>query len=231
MSRANPYAPVDIVDSLDQVSRVHARSTGFRQHWGQEVYIRARSIAPVSHQHVFGTLLDCFGKRIKEGRLTRIVDADRVLTNDEVAGLRDLGIDMDVIPHGRTATQVLQHACRSFEQLRSQLGANLFVFKIGITSDPLYRAESYFAENFSMFRVVWASNKAMAVEFLEAVLISKYGHLPGCRNTSRGGRVLCTGTLPPTSHMLQAHVLIAESLLVDRKQVPSSCFTVCRAGT
>lgn len=92
-----------------------------------------------------------------------------------------------MMPCGITATEVLQGCIESVQSVRQQLGDALAVFKIGITSHLQNRWLAYKDLNYTHFYVLYGSVHLPAIELLEAILISKFQHIHGCRNQRPGG--------------------------------------------
>ena len=70
------------------------------------------------------------------------------------------------------------------------------VFKIGITTNPIHRWHNnrygyrLSHERFESMVVLLATDRGDAAAYLEAALISRFQHIPGCRNVAPGGEGL-----------------------------------------
>jgi hypothetical protein len=70
---------------------------------------------------------------------------------------------------------------------RDSVGGTICIFKFGIATDPLMRWGFYRADGYERMVVILMSAKVGGVELLEAHLISKHGHIMGCRLVALGG--------------------------------------------
>ena len=86
-----------------------------------------------------------------------------------------------------TAGTVLQHCKQRIHSFLRTIGAGLCVFKIGYTSNPLIRLQSYAIANFSAMELLHVTNTKGVAEMLEAALIDHFKAVTGCRNDKPGG--------------------------------------------
>ncbi|CAE7299174.1 unnamed protein product [Symbiodinium sp. CCMP2456] len=103
-----------------------------------------------------------------------------------------MDLDQRLIPETSLASKILWHCVKTVNCIRQENGGNsLCVFKIGLTSNPLQRRQSYREHNFMSFvvihRVCRLELLAM-LEMLEAALIAEfYDNQRCCRNFQLGG--------------------------------------------
>ena len=97
------------------------------------------------------------------------------------------GIQVATPGFRKTCLEIVQHSSDVFNSFRDSFGGATCVFKFGITCDPVRRMEFYKRDGYQRMIVILMSAKVCGVEMLEAFLISKYGHIMGCRNVALGG--------------------------------------------
>jgi hypothetical protein len=97
------------------------------------------------------------------------------------------GIQVSTPGFRKTCAEIIDHSSDVFLNFRDSFGGATCIFKFGITSDPLRRWGFYRADGYERMVVILMSAKVGGVEMLEAHLISKYGHIMGCRNVALGG--------------------------------------------
>lgn len=94
--------------------------------------------------------------------------------------------------------RILAHAKQQVVSFRERVGINVCVFKIGVTTTPAARFQSYCCEmNFSMMWIVFMGNDLGMVHMLEAALISEFHKCTGCRNAANSGGEGKMNKLPP----------------------------------
>ena len=86
-----------------------------------------------------------------------------------------------------TAGSVLQHCKQRILRFLHTIGSGLCVFKIGYTSNPLIRFQSYASANFSVMELLHVTDTKGVAEMLEAALIDQFMTVTGCRNEKPGG--------------------------------------------
>ena len=106
--------------------------------------------------------------------------------------LRKLGEPMllaylDITVRKHTAGKVLQHCKNKVDGFRRLIGANVCVFKIGFTSNPIFRFRKYQELNYSSMMLLHSTTCKGTAEMLEAALIDQYQNIVGCRNIQCGG--------------------------------------------
>ena len=83
--------------------------------------------------------------------------------------------------------KILGHAKEQASALREKIGIRLCCFKIGVTTNPLDRYQSYLKKGYNLMWVIWTSDSTDIVHMLEAALISEFGRHVGCHNTYGSG--------------------------------------------
>ena len=106
--------------------------------------------------------------------------------------LRKLGDPMllaylDMTVYNHTAGKILQHCKRKVNGFRHLIGANVCVFKIGFTSNPIFRFRKYQELNYSSMMLLHSTPCKGTAEMLEAALIDQHQSIVGCRNIQCGG--------------------------------------------
>ena len=87
----------------------------------------------------------------------------------------------------KTAGRVFQHCKAKVQQFRTSIGSQICVFKIGYTSNPVFRFYKYQLLHYSHMSLLHVTSCKGAAEMLEAALIDQYLGLSGCRNEQLGG--------------------------------------------
>ena len=103
--------------------------------------------------------------------------------------VKDLGIlnlcSQATVPPSMTCGRILSLTTQRVTSFRQKLGLQLCVFKVGVTSNPLYRFAKYRDLAFTNMWLVWVSDSVDLVHMLEASLIQQFYQETGCRN--KGG--------------------------------------------
>ena len=86
-----------------------------------------------------------------------------------------------------TAGKVLQYTRQQVAAFRENMGLQVCVFKIGVSSNPVVRYIDYRSKNYTAMWVLHESTSAGATHMLEAALISHFEVCPGCRNKPGSG--------------------------------------------
>ena len=98
------------------------------------------------------------------------------------------GLAIKCLPsQNATAGVVLQHCIRKLELFRASLGSAVCVYKIGYSSNPIQRFESYQLANFTNMWVLHVTECKGTALMLEAALIAFNAGCVGCRNEKPGG--------------------------------------------
>ena len=122
--------------------------------------------------------------------LSREFEVCEDVVEKEAIILRAKGISIGYIATNRrnpTAGTVLQHCKRKAKQFRIFVGVTVCVFKIGFTSNPIFRFSKYRGLNYSDMCLLHVTPCKATAEMLEAALIDQHMGLSGCRNESFGG--------------------------------------------
>ena len=122
--------------------------------------------------------------------LSRDFEVCENLADKEAVILRANGISISYIctrTRNPTAGTVLQHCKRKAAQFRTSLGIAVCVFKIGFTSNPVFRFQKYRNLNYSDMSLLHVTPCKGTAEMLEAALIDQHMGLNGCRNEQFGG--------------------------------------------
>ncbi|CAE7180797.1 unnamed protein product [Symbiodinium microadriaticum] len=103
-----------------------------------------------------------------------------------------VGLDQRLIPETALASKILWHCVKTVNCIREENGGrSLCVFKLGLTSNPLQRRQSYLEQNFMSFVVihkVCRLDLLAMLEMLEAALIAEFhDNQRCCRNHQLGG--------------------------------------------
>ena len=101
-------------------------------------------------------------------------------------------LDFRSVAETHIASKILWHCIKVVNAIREENGgASLCIFKIGLTSNPIQRRDSYMAQNFKKFVIlhkVCRPELLGMVEMLEAALIAEfYDNGRCCRNKQGGG--------------------------------------------
>ena len=83
--------------------------------------------------------------------------------------------------------RILEHCKEKKLSFREAMGIRLCVFKIGVTTDPLTRYQSYREKGFTSMWVIFSGDSVDLVHMLEAALVSEYHQHVGCRNQKGTG--------------------------------------------
>ena len=83
--------------------------------------------------------------------------------------------------------RILEHCKEKKSSFREAMGIRLCVFKIGVTTDPLTRYQSYREKGFTSMWVIFSGDSVDLVHMLEAALVSEYHQHVGCRNQKGTG--------------------------------------------
>ena len=94
---------------------------------------------------------------------------------------------LDMRSRKPNAGTVLQHCKAKALQFRKVMGLQVCVFKIGYTSNPIFRFRKYELLNYSRMALLHVTSCKGAAEMLEAALIDQHIGLSGCRNEQLGG--------------------------------------------
>ena len=96
---------------------------------------------------------------------------------------------LDVITKQRTPTAgiVLRHCKDRIQRFRADVGFNVCVFKIGFTSNPIFRFAKYSELNYSRMLLIHVTQCKGTAQMLEAALIDRHLGDTGCRNEQPGG--------------------------------------------
>ena len=86
-----------------------------------------------------------------------------------------------------TCGKILLHARSQVAAFRQHMGADVCVFKVGVTTNPLERFKGYLAMNFTSMWLVCEHNDLGLIHMLEAALISEFHQCRGCRNAANSG--------------------------------------------
>ncbi|CAE7216894.1 unnamed protein product [Symbiodinium sp. CCMP2456] len=103
-----------------------------------------------------------------------------------------VGLDQRLIPETALASKILWHCMKTVNCIREENGGrSLCVFKLGLTSNPLQRRQSYLEQNFMSFVVIHKVCRLellAMLEMLEAALIAEFhDNQRCCRNHQLGG--------------------------------------------
>ncbi|CAE7474191.1 unnamed protein product, partial [Symbiodinium microadriaticum] len=106
--------------------------------------------------------------------------------------LESSSLDTRLISETAVASKILWHCVTVINAIRQEHGGeSLCVFKIGLTSDPFQRRQSYLEQNFKSFVVVHKASQPELLgmmEMLEAALIAEFhDNERCCRNKQLGG--------------------------------------------
>ena len=94
---------------------------------------------------------------------------------------------LDMAVRNHAAGKILQHCKNKVDAFRRRIGANVCVFKIGFTSNPIFRFRKYQELNYSSMMLLHVTTCKGTAEMLEAALIDQHHSLVGCRNIQLGG--------------------------------------------
>ena len=127
-----------------------------------------------------------------EGTLELDFECSRVVDTSSLefdwGKVAEAGIQTNYLVHtGASATQILTGCIDAVEEVRRSLGGAVAIFKIGISSNLVFRWLSYKDLNYTTMHVLYSSSHLGAIEMLEAALIAKFRHINGCRNERPGG--------------------------------------------
>lgn len=86
-----------------------------------------------------------------------------------------------------TAGTVLQRCFMKLEQFRNTVGYSVCVYKVGLTSNPIIRLQSYLDRNYSHMTLLHVTSNLGEAQMLEAALICSSLSKTGCRNEKLGG--------------------------------------------
>ena len=116
----------------------------------------------------------------------------RETTRDPCEKQRCTDLDIRVVSEVLTAGKILSHCIQVVREIQQENGGKaLSVIKIGLTSNPFVRRESYARQNFKSFVVIHQTSRADLLgmlEMLEAAVIAEfYDNGRQCRNQLRGG--------------------------------------------
>jgi hypothetical protein len=103
-------------------------------------------------------------------------------------------------PHAFTTGVQLDDCLRGIDTFRNHVGAELCIYKIGITSNPIIRFRNYQEEGFTIMWVIHYTLDAASagvVEMLEAGLISHHINVRSNRNVRKGGDGNLSAQSPP----------------------------------
>ena len=85
------------------------------------------------------------------------------------------------------AGTVFQHCKAKVQQFRARIGMQVCVFKLGYTTNPVFRFYKYQLLNYSSMTLLHVTPCKGSAQMLEAALIDQYLGLSGCRNEQFGG--------------------------------------------
>ena len=86
-----------------------------------------------------------------------------------------------------TCGKILLHAKTQIDGLRERMGVRITCFKVGVTSDPPKRFESYLESGYTCMHVIAESSSIDMIHMLEAALIGQYAQHIGCKNKPNSG--------------------------------------------
>ena len=110
-------------------------------------------------------------------------EKEEVLTRVEGIAIKYI----DPCKRSPSAGTVLQHCKNRVHVFRSRIGCNVCVFKLGFTTNPLVRFQSYVSVNYSAMELLHVTTDKGSAEMLEAALIDSHCQIRGCRNDKPGG--------------------------------------------
>lgn len=96
---------------------------------------------------------------------------------------------LDIITKLRSPTAgiVLQHCKDRIQRFRTDVGFMVCVYKIGFTSNPIFRFAKYSEVNYSRMLLLHVTQCKGTAQMLEAALIDRHLGETGCRNEQPGG--------------------------------------------
>lgn len=82
-----------------------------------------------------------------------------------------------------TCGRLLGFARDRVNSFRAKVGAQLCVFKVGVTTNPIVRYKAYVAQGFNLMWLIAMSYSSIdLVHMLEAALIAEFHSVLGCKN-------------------------------------------------
>ena len=92
-----------------------------------------------------------------------------------------------------TAGHILQYCKKKVDSFRVSVGANVCVYKVGLTTNPLRRFTGYVQLNYTRMSLLHATHCQGTAEMLEASLIDNHMGRTGFRNQRTGGENCMSG--------------------------------------